>query len=266
MSVTEINRGGVEPSFAGIDGPLPPSPTRVCYRTAYYHLINVEEHPETLPLAYDLARKALGENAGAWANLTSAPADANEVRASLGAIEASLSDLRGAFARPWRQGDDELTRRQVLHYLVQFMPTAFVDGCWLQCGLRVSTAHTRIGAALTGLYQHQVRAFVADPGRHFVADYRSVYERLGARIEEISSRSFANRIDFQESSFALPILLLASAQFTRSFPAEILGLNLAWQFMDLSAFGPDLVRDTTTAYGLPLLGGTLRQLLARDPT
>src|SRR6185436_4324315 len=124
------------------------------------------------------------------------------------------------------------------------------DGCWLQCGLRVATAHTRVGSLLIGLYQHQVRAFVADPGRHFVADYRAVYGRLGAPIEEVSSRSFADRPDFREASLALPNFLLGLAQFTRTFSAEILGVNLAWQFLDLSAFGPELIRDTCQAYAL----------------
>lgn len=189
--------------------------------------------------------------------LTGVPATLKEVPVHLTEVTDHLTRWRGRFAHPWRMSTSDLSRRQVLHYFVQYMPAAFVDGCWLQCGLRVATAHTQTGALLTGLYQHQVRAFVDDPGRHFVADYRVVYGRLGSSLEEVSSRSFAERANFLESSFALPIFQLGIAQYTRTFSAEILGLNLAWQFLDLAAFGPALIRETCEAYGLPLLGGDL---------
>jgi hypothetical protein len=254
---TELNREDLRPSFDAADRPLPPGPLRLRHRKAYYHLVNVEEHPEVLPLACDLVRQRLAAADGSRERLGRAPATCGEVPERLSAALDTLGEVHRRSVRPWRQASDDLTRRQVLHYFVQFMPTALVDGCWLQCGLRVATAHTGVGASITGLYQHQVRAFVADPGRHFVADYRAAYGLLGSPLEEVSSHSFAERADFLEPSFALPILLLSIAQYTRSFPAEILGLNLAWQFLGLSAFGPDLIRDACEAYALPALGEDL---------
>lgn len=254
---TEVNREALRPSFEREDGSVAPRPTRLTYRRAYYHLVNVEEHPEVLPLAYDLVVKRLGGSLEIFTGHASAPATQAEAPARLAELLRTVSDWRGPYSCPWRMPTEDLTRRQALHYFIQYVPTALVDGCWLQCGLRVSTAHTRTGSSLTGLYQHQVRAFVADPGRHFVADYRTVFSRLGSPLDEVSSYSFAERPDFLESSFVLPIFLLGVAQSTRIFPAEILGLNLAWQFLDLSAFGPDLIRDTCAAYALPSLGEDL---------
>src|SRR5262249_48596205 len=63
--------------------------------------------------------------------------------------------------------------------------------------------------------------------------------------------------DLNDASFKLPVFLLAIAQFTRTFPGEVLGLNLAWQFLGLSAFGPALVQELCDAYGLPALGKDL---------
>ena len=230
---------------------------RLAYRKAYYHLVNVEEHPEVLPLAYDAVSRRLRDASTAWLLDVQAPAGPEAVGSALADMVARLQAMSAGFLRPWRAATEDLTRRQAMHFYVQFMPTAFVDGCWLQCGCRVATAPKAIGASLTGLYQHQVRGFVADPGRHFVADYRSVFDRLGAPVEEVSSHSFAARPDFFEASFALPILLLSIAPYPQSFAGEILGLNLAWQFLGLSAFGPDLIRDTCEAYGLPRLGEDL---------
>lgn len=257
MLVTEVNRDSLTPSFVEDDSSHPPVPTQLSYRRAFYHLVNVEEHPEVLPLAYDIIGTRLANAPRGPADGISAPTKSSDVGTPLAELLERLSGLRQRFAHPWRHSSEDLTRRQVLHYYMQYMPMAFVDGCWLQCGLRVATAHTQLGASLTGLYQHQVRAFVADPGRHFVADYRAVYERLGSPLEEVSSYSFAERPDLRAQSFALPIFLLGVTQFTRSFPAEILGINLVWQFLDLSAFGPDLIRDTCKAYELPALGEDL---------
>lgn len=231
---------------------MAPSPGQLSYRKAYYQLVNVEEHPEVLPLAFDAVTSRLGSGVA-----QPTPETSSDIPARVTALLDRLTQQRDRFARPWKRPTEDLTRRQVLHYFVQYMPTAFVDGCWLQAALRVSTAHTPLGAALTGLYMHQVRAFVADPGRHFVATYRAVYEQIGAPLEEVASHSFAERQDFLESSIILPVFLLAIGQFPRTFPAETLGLNLVWQFFDLSSFGPDLVRDTCAAYGLPELGGDL---------
>jgi hypothetical protein len=134
---------------------------------------------------------------------------------------------------------------------MQYMPTALVDGCWLQGGVKVAIAHTPTGALLTGLYQHQVRAFVADPGPNFVPEYRATYRRLGGSLEELASQSFAECSDFAEVSLTLPIFLLGIAQFTRTYSFEILGLNLAWQFLNLSAVGPNLIQDAFAAHALP---------------
>ena len=255
--ITEINREMLTPSFDGDDPAVAARPTRLSCRKAYYHLVNVEEHPEVLPLAYDLAANRLDIAASGIGDLGTQPSSLAGVPTQLAEVLDRLGERRARFSRPWWTASEDLTRRQVLYYFLQYMPAALVDGCWLQCGLRVATAHTQVGASLTGLYQHQVCAFVADPGRHFVADYRTVYGRLGAPLEEVSSHSFAERSDFLEPSLAFPVFLLGIAQFTRTLPFEILGLNLAWQFLGLSAFGPDLIRDICKAYALPLLGEDL---------
>ena len=228
---------GRQPSLA--------APAHVGLRRLYDDLVNVEEHPEVLPLAYDLAARRLA---------AAPPAPGAAFDAATGSLDEILDRLAASgarFSRPWGHAAPDLARRQVLHCFHQYLPTALVDGCWLQGGLRVALAHTPVGASLTGLYQHQVRAFVADPGRHFVADYRAVHARLAAPLDELSSHLFVERIDCRDASLPLPLFLLAIAQFTHTFRAEILGLNLAWQFLGLSAFGPDLVRDTCAAYALP---------------
>src|SRR5262245_48525880 len=175
------------------------------YRDAYHFLVNIDEYPEARALAHDVIRDALIATDGA------APVP-----------EGPAPDARW----PWQHADAGLTRRQVVHYFTEYAPTALVDGCWLQCGLRVATAHARAGASLTAMYVHQVRACGDDPARHFVADYRDTWARLGAPLEEVSSRSLVDRPDLSDVNFRLPVLLLSLGQFPRTYLPELLGLHL----------------------------------------
>ncbi len=204
------------------------------YRDAYHSLVNIDEYPEALSLAHEIIRDALsGVDPGAGAP---APPDVPSL---------------------WTNPDPGVTRRQVLHYFTQYAPTALVDGCWLQCGLRVATAHTRTGAALTAMYVHQLRAGDTDPRRHFVADYRGVWARLGSPLEEVSSRSFVDRFDLSDANFRLPVLLLSLGQFPRTYLPELVGLHFTWQRLGLPGLGPLLIRETCQAFGLPVAGGDL---------
>ena len=242
----------------GRDGTAPaPSLLSQGLREAFYCLVNAEEHPEILPSANIFVSTRLS---AAETNPPSVPAphNADDVGAQLEQVLSRLGAQRCLYAKPWRSPASaqsrEMYRSHLLHHFVQYMPTALVDGCWLQGGLRVATAHTELGASLAGMYQQQVRAFVADTGRHFVPDFRAVHSRVSAHSDDVASHSFAERVDLLEAGLELPVFLLAIGQFPRTYGLEILGLQLAWQFLDLSAFGPDLIRDTCSACDLPPLG------------
>ena len=254
---SEEMQNGLHLSYESGEPSLDPKSKEVGPRETFYHLVNIDEHPEVLPLARALALEELDGVGDGARQLPVGLTPFDEDAASLDAVLDSLSDWSSRFVRPWHQPNEDLTRRQVFHWFLQYIPTALVDGCWLQCALGVSTAHTSIGGRFTGMYAHQVRAYLPDPGRHFVGDYRGVYERLGAPLEEVSSHSLVELENLLDAAFELPNFLLSIAQFPRSHLPELLGLNLSWQYLDLSAVGPTLIRDVCAAYALPLLGDDL---------
>ncbi|HXJ82110.1 MAG TPA: hypothetical protein VMS64_25935, partial [Candidatus Methylomirabilis sp.] len=108
MMITEVNRASLAPSFDGEDPALAPSPTRLSYRQAYYHLVNVEEHPEVLPLAYDLVTARLNAPLGILTDLSPQPA-AGDLPARLAALLDRLAGSRTKFSRPWRMPTEDLT-------------------------------------------------------------------------------------------------------------------------------------------------------------
>ena len=177
----------------------PPQSTKIALRDAYYLLVNVEEHPEIIPFAFDYSARQLQGGAEKFVKLAS-PSDRIGWSEQILSLANPIAERGKEFAYSLLGLPADQARRTVLHFYRQYMPMALVDGCWLQTGARVSTAHTAIGAVITGLYQHQVRAFVSDPGRHFIGDYTAAIARVAGEAEEVSTRTFSERDEFARAS------------------------------------------------------------------
>ena len=240
------------------DGPNEPEPMKLTMRRAYNLLVNVEEHPEIIPFAFDVVAQQF-EITGDDLRELRPMGHRAEWKLQALALTQTISKRR---KDPTPHFDSVLLdqgRREVMHFYQQYMPMALVDGCWLQTAGRVPTAHTRIGAAITGLYQHQLRAFVADPGRHFVNDYKRAFARIAGDIEEVSTRSFSERSEFFDESLELPVVMLSLAQFARSRVPEIVGANLAWTLLQIPSFGLQLISKFCAAFGMPKLNSDLNE-------
>ncbi|CAN7513441.1 iron-containing redox enzyme family protein [Mesorhizobium caraganae] len=240
------------------DAPNKPEPMKLTVRRAYHLLVNVDEHPEIIPFAFDVVARQFESGGGSFEDF---PPQGGRVEWKLQALALAetISKRRKDFTPHLDSVSRDQRRREIMHFYQHYMPMALVDGCWLQTGARVSTAHTKIGAVITGLYQHQVRAFVADPGRHFVNDYKGAFARIAGDIEEVSTLSFSERSEFSDESFELPVVMLSLAQFTRSRAPEIVGANLAWMFLQIPSFGLQLISKFCAAFGLPKLDGGLNE-------
>lgn len=234
------------PTFDHVDPSLCPTKQSVSNRSAFYLLANIDEHPEVLPMALDIASEQLG-------NAPDSPDDPN----SLPHLVAWLEQQKVDHSQLWSGEDEAVSRRLAMHYFTQFAPTAMVDGCWLQCVLRVATAHTATGARMAKLYEHQVRAYSVGPRQHIVGEYRDLYRRLSVPLEPVSARAFSDSAAFDDFSFDLPLLLMSIGQFPRAFLPELLGVHLAWQFLGLASVGPDLIRDVRALHSMPTVDASL---------
>jgi hypothetical protein len=252
-------RHGSNPLRQNRERSIAPSQVPVGPRHTYYHLANADEYPEVLPLALRLVRDGLESFINSPQQL---PADLGRYRddpSEMPRALAALSELAALTSNPWNHREPAVARRQVMHYLTQYLPAALVDGCWLQGAVRVATAHTEVGAGLTAAYAHQVHAYAEDPDDHFVSEYRHLYRLLATPVEDVSARSFSVRREFLDSSFELPALLLSIGQFPRMFQSEIVGLHLAWQFLEVPSFSRSLVRDARMHHSLPAANHTVTE-------
>lgn len=223
-------------------------------RLAFHGLTNSDEYPEVLSIALNHVSDRLQ---GFVSSPERVPADLRRFsgdRTQMSQALAALSDLGAQNTSPWTHSDSAVARRRVVHYLQQFLPTALVDGCWLQGMLRVATVHTHVGAMLAAAYAEHVQAFIDDPEEHFVCEYRDVSRRLGMPVYDVCARSFSERDEFLDSSFELPRLLLSIGQFPRTFFYEIVGFHVGWQYLAIPSFSRRLVRDTRMLHSLPEIG------------
>ncbi len=223
---------------------------QVSTRSAFYLLANIDEHPEVLPMALDIAM----EHLTSVQDSADVPVGLSEFRDnpdSLPKLVECLTQHGAEQQYPWRDTDEAMARRHGVYYLTQYAPTVLVDGCWLQGVLRVATAHTAIGACLSKLYEHQVHAFAEDPDQHVVSEYRDLHRQLVGPLNDVSTHSFAENVAIDDFAFSLPLFILSIGQFPRNFQPEILGVHLGWQLLGLAAMGPDLIRDVRSLHGLP---------------
>lgn len=232
-------------AFDHVDPSLRPTKQSVSNRSAFYLLANIDEHPEVLPMALDIATEQLK-------NATEKPD-----HSKLPQLIAWLEQQQVDHSQLWSGEDDAASRRLAMHYFTQYAPTAMVDGCWLQCVLRVATAHTPTGAQLSALYEHQMSAYSGAPAQRFVSEFRDLYRRLLAPLEDVSARAFSDAAAFDDFTFELPLLLMSIGQFPRAFIPELLGVHLGWQFLGLASVGPDLIRDVRSLHSLPTAEASL---------
>jgi hypothetical protein len=238
----------LELSFESGDASLNPTPCEIGLRSAYYHLVNIDEYPEMLPLAQqvvvDHVQSVRDTSASLPTELVACKDDASALQRALDSIQG----LSAAHPTPWNDGDDRDGNGRVMHFFRQYTPTALVDGCWLQGGIKVPLAHTEVGSRLALLYAHTVRP--GDPNGHWVEAYRALFQRLGSSLESATSRAFVERRDLLDFGFELPVLLLSLSQLPRAYLPELLGVNLAWQYLGKTTFGAMLLRDAGTIQGL----------------
>ena len=131
---SEINFGRVEQEMLEIYSGVP-------QRHLYYYLLNIVEHPEVLPTAMEIVKNHLNHTVTATSHLPD----------ELSFFGFSHEDFANRLAtiRRWRVERldvvsselGKLNKDQCADLLLQYAPTALLDGCWLQNASTTSTSN-----------------------------------------------------------------------------------------------------------------------------
>ncbi|MGB1220778.1 MAG: iron-containing redox enzyme family protein [Alcanivoracaceae bacterium] len=213
----------------------PPGDGTIGTIKAFQTLLDIDQRPESLPLALQIASNALAAAAGG-AHLTEL-AHRDGPALDTASLTQALDAARSALDAPARlrldgQPDASLAARNA--------PLERINGAWLQHVMRVATADSDVGCTLACLYAVQTMSYPQDPA---LRDVPATGALLRAMASVRSSRPQSIAMiasQTAEDALKLPLLLLALAQFPRTFLPELLGLNYAWHLLGAQAVVEDI--------------------------
>ena len=204
-------------------------------RLLFHYLINIERHPDVLPIAYSKVQ-AYCEKAFYRHDDTDSPY-------SNALLEEYLND-----AIEKVQTIEVASHSQCKNILHQYTPTALVEGCWLQSTSQAATCHTELAARLFKIF-----GFLTGDGRsvrHMGSRYLTLLNLLEFDTPKVTSWKFSEQSDVLDAAFEPPVIQLCLAQFPRCFLPEILGYTLA-HVHGLSRFFQLVTTEALDALGLP---------------
>jgi hypothetical protein len=182
-------------------------------REAYYRLLNVPQYPEILPWAYDLVAHGTRTVIAEGVLSRELARFVGEPPATLPGFLEQVIGGRSQFTIAWRTAPGEPSRRQAFHFFTQYLPTALIQD---------SDADA----------------------------YHAMSARIGAPLDGPANRAFVESLSFRGACFDLPVFLLGIDRFAGRFTGEQLGVRLVWQFLDVPAFGHELIHRTGAAFAV----------------
>ena len=202
-------------------------------RQLFHRLVNSDLFPNVLPAAKRIVSRHLRKSA---AGLTKRlPPLRQFFPYTHGAFQARIESLYEKELNAYRpfESPPRLNRDVYVWGIEQMAPTVLVDGCWLQSVAQAGSGHSRLAAALFGIYADEVG------NGHTRLNHPNVYRRLlqslSIDLPSLDDPTFAAYPGFLEAAFDLPVYLLAISHFPRTFLPEIIGLNLAIELSGLGA-------------------------------
>ena len=216
------------------------------FRESFYYLMNIENHPEFLPKARQLAEEYLSEArrierevialTPAFEHNRSFKYDSVTFQARLEKICDELERRSGETYNPATGAGEGLVRTpaQVVERIRQLGPFNQLDGGWLERAVKTGPIDD-IRAFLFEIWSDEVGN--GDPAQNHANVYTDLMHSAGIYMPPISSRAYAEHADFWEASFSSPAYQAAIAQFPEAFFPELLGMSLylEWEAVYLPA-------------------------------
>ncbi len=216
-------------------------------RSAYRYLLNTDEFPEMLPLAYQLVTGTVGASQEVAPIF---PDKFYEKTIDIAALPENLDKFAGTFGLDTLINSD--TGSVSNEFLAQQLtPTMHISGCWLHNLSRVATAHTTVAGILNKQYALQTMAYAATERRETKLVEDGCSSLFTAFHDSRLSKAFVNTDKTENFAFEFPLLLLSFGQFPREFLPELLGLNLAWHHFGIHSFVEKII---------------LKNIIRSDPT
>lgn len=222
------------------------SPT---YAEQFHLLVNLENHPDYLPQAYELALKFFERaryDASPLYSRFEYQEDSFEARLSaiydnamLGMYEASPLES-GIISYPDERGIEQkynvgrFSNRAVKEFLKQSAPFNLTDGAWLQY-IHPAGSWDSVRAKLFSIWDDECGNGIFEQNHSNV--YRDLLQSLGIHLPPIQSRELMAQ-DLLDEAFVQPVFEQCVSHFPGRFLPEILGMTLFLEWEATPVFYP----------------------------
>jgi len=205
-------------------------------RKFYYLLSNIDEHPDFLPKAKELAQQFL-DRAWEMQTLPNFPDTDRFFPYSEEAFEARLDQIYQelvAEVEDYDPATDPIFKtREAVHYrILQMAPFNQNDGAWLHSFTPAGPLN-EVDALQFGIWMDE--AGDGNVSQSHCNVYTDLLHQQGIYLSSPRSRDYAMDPRFLDSAFTVPVMELALARFPQHFYPELLGfsLQLEWTVVSL---------------------------------
>ncbi|MBS3953493.1 MAG: iron-containing redox enzyme family protein [Methylomicrobium sp.] len=201
-------------------------------RELFYRLVNIEQYPDSLPIAKQKARQVVN-SAGRWHK----PILNSYSQAAFDSWFESFYRQEMSAYRPLTR-KPRLSREAYVFGIEQFAPAILTDGCWLQqSGQLDFLPFKSIGEKLQLIFYDEIGAGIRQQNHPYI--YDRLLKSLDIHLPPVQSKTFSEHPGFIDSAFDLPVFMMSIGFFPAEFLPELLGLNLA---IELSGLGKTYLR------------------------
>lgn len=130
------------------------------------------------------------------------------------------------------QGMPKISKAAYIWGIKQIAPMILIDGCWLQHSLALKSSYPEIAELLFHIYCDESGQGQLQQNHPYI--FKQLLDSLSISLPPAHSAEFNTQASLINSSFDLPVYMLALSQFPVQFLPELLGLNMA---IELSGLG-----------------------------
>ena len=199
---------------------------KLSHRALYYYLLNADLFPDVLPMAHAKVSKIL--------KLCSLYSRIPFKRYSHEKFNCYIDTIYQQEMHAYQplQGKPKTSKAAYIWGIKQIAPMILIDGCWLQNSLQLKKCYPEIADILFAIYCDEAGNGQLQQNHAYI--FRQLMESLAIDMPSVHSREFVCQAGFINSSFDLPVFMLALSCFSVEFLPELLGLNMA---IELSGLG-----------------------------
>jgi hypothetical protein len=202
-------------------------------RELFYRLVNIENYPNTRPVAARRAERLLAESeilftCGAGGRYTDASYFDYTPQALYQRAESVYAEK---LVRPYRPLDEIPGREEVVFMQTTYALGALVDAAWIHRVANAGRDQRPCDAGLLAIYADEVG--YGDLRKNHITLIHRALRSMGIALPHIRDAAFMEQDDLPDDLYGFSLQQLCMALFPDTYFAEILGYNLAIEMFGL---------------------------------